>query len=753
MSGRRRHLLAFAVALACAAALFRPWSGVFYFRDLALYHAPLLHTLTSLWQNDWFPLWDPYHALGQPLQANPNFMALYPPTELLRFLDVSAYMNLFIFAHWALAVLGLYAFLWTLGLSSTEALAGSLLFGLAGPAVSATLEPLILLPLAYLPWAMFFSLRAARKRSAADEAASALCTALVFLSGELASIFSGIVFLLIAALWGVEGGTFSFKPLLRSLALAVLLAGPQLLPSLELAAESGRTHPLDYQRVTTHSLPPSRMTESLLPMYFGNPISSSPDVYRGYEVFKEAPYLPSIFVGGTGVLLLAAFGLIARRRMCLPLIVAAAGFTLLSFGRFSLFHGVVASTLPVLRAVRYPEKFFLFASLALSVLAALGFHRLRESGRRAWIAAGAFFAAGLVLCVLASGGGWRPGFVATIVPAGLYMCARALNRDWLMTAGTTWLLAVLFWASIGLSPKVHALPAGNPIARVTGPASIVRLDDPPGLRLAPPDDRPIWGVLWDRDTLNYTTAAELGISTPFEADIPALYTSRQHELCDLMRKLTFADMSRLARLFSCRWFVTPTPTRDDVDSAMPIVTRSGPYAPTLYLCRLRGPVQGGAAIRDGRAAPEGHQDQLRAIVSPSFDWSREVLVEGPALSVPGGASAPAGTIEQELGTADDRRFRVEMKRAAYLVVNQSYYPGWKATIDGDVGEIVRANVAVMAVAVPQGAHFVRLRFFPASLLLGLAMFGLGAIVTVWQLTRGGRPLVDSRSGPTDSDLQ
>ena len=58
---------------------------------------------------------------------------------------------------------------------------------------------------------------------------------------------------------------------------------------------------------------------------------------------------------------------------------------------------------------------------------------------------------------------------------------------------------------------------------------------------------------------------------------------------------------------------------------------------------------------------------------------------------------------------------------AVLVVSQTYYPGWKATLDGTPAELLRVDGTLTGVAVPAGAHEVRMVFQPASFRTGLAV--------------------------------
>ncbi|MEZ4248927.1 MAG: hypothetical protein R3B99_11870 [Polyangiales bacterium] len=84
---------------------------------------------------------------------------------------------------------------------------------------------------------------------------------------------------------------------------------------------------------------------------------------------------------------------------------------------------------------------------------------------------------------------------------------------------------------------------------------------------------------------------------------------------------------------------------------------------------------------------------------------------------------------------DTLRFVVDAPAAGYVVVNQAWYPGWLAEVDGVATPIFRANGFVRAVPVPAGRHRVALRFEPEdawtrSLLLGTWLAAL--IVLFWR---------------------
>ena len=82
--------------------------------------------------------------------------------------------------------------------------------------------------------------------------------------------------------------------------------------------------------------------------------------------------------------------------------------------------------------------------------------------------------------------------------------------------------------------------------------------------------------------------------------------------------------------------------------------------------------------------------------------------------MPGGAAARASVTAWEPG-----RMSIAIEgpeaRESYLVVAETWYPAWHATVDGSAVPVHRANHAQIAVELPPGARSVELRFDdPAS---------------------------------------
>jgi hypothetical protein len=65
-------------------------------------------------------------------------------------------------------------------------------------------------------------------------------------------------------------------------------------------------------------------------------------------------------------------------------------------------------------------------------------------------------------------------------------------------------------------------------------------------------------------------------------------------------------------------------------------------------------------------------------------------------------------------------------RDGYLVLTDTFYPGWKVSVDGRPGRIYPANYLFRAVPLEAGQHRVRFRYDPPA-------FKIGAAVTLMSL--------------------
>ena len=120
------------------------------------------------------------------------------------------------------------------------------------------------------------------------------------------------------------------------------------------------------------------------------------------------------------------------------------------------------------------------------------------------------------------------------------------------------------------------------------------------------------------------------------------------------------------------------------------------------------------------------QAAMAALAEPSFDPAQTAtLAAGRALDESPPSVAAVATVTRY----DPEAITIEASTSApgYLVLSDAWYPGWKATVDGEPAAIERANVHFRALYLAPGKHTVRLVYRPASFYVGV---GISAVCVV-----------------------
>jgi hypothetical protein len=84
------------------------------------------------------------------------------------------------------------------------------------------------------------------------------------------------------------------------------------------------------------------------------------------------------------------------------------------------------------------------------------------------------------------------------------------------------------------------------------------------------------------------------------------------------------------------------------------------------------------------------------------------------------------------------RVAVDARAPCHLVLADTFFPGWRVTVDGEPREIARANVAFRAVALEPGGHMVDFTYEPLWFRVGAWASGAAALLTALLLVLGPR---------------
>jgi hypothetical protein len=155
---------------------------------------------------------------------------------------------------------------------------------------------------------------------------------------------------------------------------------------------------------------------------------------------------------------------------------------------------------------------------------------------------------------------------------------------------------------------------------------------------------------------------------------------------------------------------------------------------------------------------EGEAGTKQALLDALPEGGAVAVVERGALPAPL-AEPPAGALGERAAIVADEAERVvvraEVAAPALLVLLDTWYPGWTATIDGVPAPILRADHAFRGVPLEPGVHEVVFTYAPASVRIGVAASAGGVLalglLLVWD-RRSRRILAAARRGHVPAGL-
>lgn len=663
--------------------------------DFFTYYRPNAeYAFTRLSEGE-MPLWNPNQGLGAPFLATLQTGVLYPPNWLHMALPPQPAFAWLAGFHLGLATLLAGMLARRLGAGTIGSVAAGLLYASSLQLWSSTFTPPTLYTAAWAP-GVLLAIESAIAKPGAGRAATLACVlALQILVGwPYAVVMTAIAGLLLggSSLALVVRRTRRFPAAaLLTIAIGVgaggLLAAPQLLPSIELMRQSTRA--------------PGTLDESTAGLQ-GD--MHDPGVFA--SSFAKQGISGGIPGLATPVLALAAvlFAGLGRARAAVLLGIAALALAI-SFPNHTPLYDWVRR-LPLLGDFRFPFRYRLLSTLALAVAAGIGISRLEERWGRRGMAAAALVA------VLAVG--------IQLWPMTLYfsktpnLFPRERPRP---TAGLFGQVAMKheFAKQIALAKRPE-YKGSRSYWRAFGVDKLGEDED----LLTLQDLEPLSLATTSR-IMTYLAKADAGVdperSTGVRPTLGAPYWGSAAIPDDASRAALFDVMS-------VRLLVTDAPPTW-VDARM----RRIPDIATPFAFENPHALPRAWRAARAEAAPADPQAALARITAPDFDAQTTVLLDPLPEALEVGVDPKAET-RIEVDQPEHVAIRTRGASPAVLVLNDSLYPGWEATLDGVAVPLLRANTAFRAVAVPAGEHIVEMRYRPFSFRLGLGL----AAVTSFLLT-------------------
>ncbi len=330
-----------------------------------------------------FPFWNPYLMCGVPLIAEIQSGLFYPPNIVFRIFALDSATNISLFIHLYLLALGTYYFGRQIHISRAGAVIAASVFCFCAPVFLRLFigHHTDLYAITWIPAVFLAVNRIGNTAGCKNFIYLGLILCLQFLAGHTQYLFYTIIFSWLYLLfvtrhllhrnqirsWMLHNAGF-----FGSICIAVFLALPQIIPVHEMLLLSPRKS-LDISDVAKFSFPPQNLLTFLTPLIFGDGVRLP---YWGlYNLWEMCAYC------GTMSLLLSAVAIRHLKKLdqvvfflflaVLALIMALGEHTPL----LKLFYHIF----PGFKMFRGHSKAHIFCCFAIALLAGIGYDALRRS--------------------------------------------------------------------------------------------------------------------------------------------------------------------------------------------------------------------------------------------------------------------------------------------------------------------------------------------------------------------------------------
>lgn len=738
--------------------------GTLYLRDVLTSHYPLKAAQAQLFERgEWLPLVDPYRAGGQPFLGNPNALPLYPTNLLLFVVHPLRALNAHFWIHLLLAPFAMFWLGRAWGLSRPAAWAAGTVYATSGFVLSLMNLYNLIAGAALAPAFVAAVLDAWRQPRPRSTALAGLLWALLVLAGD--PLFALLAFVAAGSAGYAADRQMPRAPLRLG---AALVCGTAL--TLPMVVEFLRILPLSLrgyrqyspESALLQSFDPRSLVEWILPLAFG-----PPDL--GYWGQRFSDGLPPLFYSlAPGLLVLALVPLARRSPLMYWGFGLVAGGIFLALGSWNPLVRALYEV-PGAAALRYPIKVWLVVALGGAILAGAGFERLLHGGgqrRFGWVLAALTLAYLALWSVLSFG---DAGFLRTLEPERLR--GDLLDAVRLRWAGLAFLSLAFLAALAGAAVLLRRRPAlGGMLLLAVHTASQLfflrpliaadaiepYLEAPKILGAVPADARVVHGGfknLFGEQRIDLRRIALPDLDTRWLARTHAaqLYPQagiaqgRRYELNPspegLDAFLTFSLVQALERKSDAERLhilaasgvdvllldraLAPSTTRGLAE----LLSRGTTAIGDVFVYAVTDPAPDVLFATEILAAPDLGA-ALATLADPGFDPRKSVSLPGKTetTSRPG-VSGQARIFEER---ADRIEIEVEAPESGVVVLQRTYLPIYRATIENAAGErasgdVRPANFHRLGVEVPAGTRRLILEADRRPTRLAFAAAGLGLL--------------------------
>ncbi len=645
-------------------------------------------------------------------------------------------------------------------------LSGSV-FMFSGYIISVINLPASLASVIWLPLVILFYKRALTRDWVKNSIITGIFLTMMFLGGEPAILLATIFILILLGIDAADRFKAMFRIISVSLLVTAGLSCFQVLPFLELLQHTSRST-MGFREASMWSLPPYALLDLFVPY-----LSETDYLYKDY--WTRQSWLLVYYMGIFSMIcafISLRFDRCSRRRAFFYILALG---LVLSFGRYTPLYYFLYKVIPGFGLSRYPVKFFFMVTFSLAVLAGMGldyyrrfvrFSTLRRDGSlEECLKLGRFLKALLAIACAASflylilnlnfsefyrflynkalsvfsAFADKKAELAQFVFAGLYNLKRALGYFMFLAllmflpsktrVKLSLILPILLCVSfmdiftanrhvyqnmdigeyLKPGPSVEFLKSDKGLFRIfNSPATIKQ-------NIFVPERGYFDGVRSLKERMVTNRNVSFGIYSVY--GYGSLYNGRHEELVKAIAEGGSPDETNLLNLLNAKYIISPRVFEAKGYRMVKKGKRANIYENENVLPRafLVGKV---VVIKD-------KGEVLKRLKSRDFNPAKEVILEQDLSFTNGERRTTNGreTVNILKYSPGEVVIRANISAPRFLILSDSYYPGWKAYVDGSRTKIYRADYILRAVHLKPGRHIIKFTYDPFS-------FKMGAIITL-----------------------
>ena len=718
----------------------------FFFRDISHFAYPMKWYLARIMTLGEWPFWYPNLLQGTPLMPLMHPGVFYPPSALFLIKDfLFAFHAYFLFHH--LILMGsVYALCRYWGNSVQASLCASVTSLLGGyflalAAVYNNFQTAVWFPLIFMMWQRYMT-----KGNLAYFCCAVVLVAFQVLGGGPENAIFSVLLIYTHSLYLPKEGDKIQGFIQKTLAVFILvlmalaLSALQWVPTYYFLQEIARGNGLSYATSTYWSLNPSALLDLFLPENF------MPLVEKSNEAMEY--FVHSFYMGIIPLFVFFSCLLIASGNKTIRFWLAVFGTgVFFALGKFNPFYSLFHEWVPLFDMFRYPQKFFFLCAFALVFLVGLSLDRVIAGiGENKSEIRKLLFSLFITALGVATMFGMHPdrGGIETLMILFLIVFGIfALHLKKISQAGFLYFLLLLMVMDLMgknsmVVPMIEKKYYTEPPAlakRLGGEADSFRIYNEipaaskntipsptlkePGIAPPPQPRKTFYNILVfhlgvrDRVYPNLGTIYDLA----YVNGDATMKMNASYQWLNAFVSSKLAKKKLILKRSNVKHWVTET--YDEMPSDQnPMGTRKvlvfDDALPRAFL------------VGDSRTV---QKDKLIDVYyDPEFDPLKQVLLT-ESVSVKKTENF-SGQVEELNYPPNGVNIKTSQNGEGFLVLLDTWFPGWQVTVDGTPQPIYRANSFYRAVKLEPGNHSIEFSYVPVGLKMGFSISSFASILIV-----------------------